>query len=123
MRLTGHHNQRFDDRVIHALTSALDDHEDRIDYCAALSLGNIGDRRAVPALVKVVHGPHVDVLDAALLALGAIGDPSVLPLVQRIVTSQDGRHYGILEPNIRGAVRRAKAEIEAQRAGKRRRLL
>jgi HEAT repeat protein len=107
-----------DDRVLDALMSALNDHEDRVDWGAALSLGYLGDRRAVSALTALVQSEHVAVIDAALVALGAIGDPSVLPLVERIAAGQDGRNHGILEPNVRGAARRAVADIKGRAVGK-----
>ncbi|MEP6920500.1 MAG: HEAT repeat domain-containing protein [bacterium] len=58
---------------------------------AARSLGLIGNRAAVPALLSVVGDDkgEDDVRREAATALGLIGDPSALPILKQLQTSQD----------------------------------
>jgi hypothetical protein len=53
---------------------------------AAFALGRIGDKRAVPALLKVVgdFNNAVDTRHAAAIALGQIADPSSLAAIQQV---------------------------------------
>ncbi len=56
-----------------------------IPVCAALALGVLGERRAVPALVSLSLDPRRDPLVKAhaVTALGKIGDPRALPAVRQ----------------------------------------
>lgn len=46
---------------------------------AVRALGEFGDRKAVPAVVRALKDEHVNVRVSAARALGAIGDPAGLP--------------------------------------------
>ncbi len=50
---------------------------------AAQALGNLGDRRAVPALVAALRDPHALVPPAAALSLGQLGDRAALEPLKR----------------------------------------
>jgi len=93
-----------DQRVVAALIESLDDHEERIDWLAAMALGRLGagDTRAIQELVKVAQGTRIDVIDAVLYVLAEVGGASVLPLLERIVSGADERDFGIAECPRRG---------------------
>ncbi|MBF2096979.1 MAG: HEAT repeat domain-containing protein [Gloeomargaritaceae cyanobacterium C42_A2020_066] len=77
---------------LEALLAALGDEEDRtalggypLRRNAARALGNLGDRRAVPALVEALACTDFYVREAAAVALGNLGDPqAVHPLAVRL---------------------------------------
>jgi len=46
---------------------------------AVRALGEFGDRKAVPTLVKALKDEHVNIRVSAVHALGSIGDPAALP--------------------------------------------
>jgi arylsulfatase A-like enzyme/HEAT repeat protein len=74
-----------DSTGVPVLAESLGDCHDRVLFCqlVILELGNLRDRRAVPALLA--HLPEVQNRREMVQALGAIGDPSVAPaLVERL---------------------------------------
>ncbi len=58
---------------------------------AAIALGLIGDRRAVPVLIAQLNGERTpdDVRREAARALGLIGDVSAKPALQAVLTARD----------------------------------
>jgi arylsulfatase A-like enzyme len=71
------------------MAEALDDCQQRVLVCQLiiLKLGELGDRRAVPSLLK--HVPEVQNRREMVEALGHIGDPGVVPtLVERLRTDE-----------------------------------
>jgi len=58
---------------------------------AAVLLGRIADRQAVPELCKVLEDPQADLdaLIAAVRALGRIGDPAAIPALNTLVDRDD----------------------------------
>lgn len=68
----------------------------RVRRYLALALGRLGDRRAVPALLKAVDDAAADGSRAdpetqvyAVWALGAIGDPAAVPRLVTLARSED----------------------------------
>lgn len=63
----------------------------RVRRYLALALGRLGDRRAVPSLVKSLGAENADseTVIYAAWALGAIGDPSAVPDLARLAAGQD----------------------------------
>src|SRR5262245_43571774 len=60
-------------------------HDDRIRRYLALTMGHLGDPRAVPALVEGLSDADIDNQMNNLLALGTIGDKSATaPVVERL---------------------------------------
>jgi HEAT repeat protein len=65
-----------------ALQTALDDDEAAVRAEACASLGALGDRAAVPGLVRRLDDGHAAVRQAAAIALGTLRDPAAFaPLV------------------------------------------
>jgi HEAT repeat protein len=62
--------------------SLLEDGDDMVLEAACYALGEVRDRAAVPALVRIATG-HKDPLcrESAVAALGAVGDPEGLPAI------------------------------------------
>ncbi|MFP4058444.1 MAG: FAD-dependent oxidoreductase [Candidatus Brocadiia bacterium] len=60
-------------------------------HAAAVLLGRIGDRQAVPELCRVVEEPEtpLDARIAAIRALGRIGDPAAVPALEKCVERDD----------------------------------
>lgn len=78
--------------VSRALT-ALDSPEWSTRRDAAVTLGRLGDRRAVPRLVALLsesRGPeNTAVMQAAIDALVELGDPTAIPVLRRIAAWRD----------------------------------
>ena len=88
--------------------SASDD--PRVRRYLALALGRLGDRRAVPSLLKVVGGGETDseTVIYSVWALGAIGDPAAVPELVKLARSED--------PGIRKAVAHALGSLRSAEA-------
>jgi phycocyanobilin lyase alpha subunit len=72
--------------AVELLIAALEDEDDRTDVGgyplrrnAARSLGKLGDRRAVPALIQALHCSDFYVREAAAQSLEMLGDPAGVP--------------------------------------------
>lgn len=65
------------------------DADPRIRRYLALTMGHLGDPRAVPALVEGLNDPDSETQMNTLLALGSIGDKSATPTVVQRLTSND----------------------------------
>lgn len=73
-----------------ALVELLTDSDDRIRRAAAGALGEIGDRSAVPALLRLLSDrPHAETIREAARALVKIGDDAAIP--DLIALLGDGR--------------------------------
>src|SRR5204863_8379671 len=57
---------------------ALQDESQFVRMAAARSLGRLGDKKAVPALLEALSDPMFMVRQNAMWALGEIGDPAAL---------------------------------------------
>lgn len=85
---------KFADEVVRLFEESERD-DPRVRRYLALTLGRLGDRRAVPALLRAIRDepagrpadPETQVY--AVWALGAIGDPSALPELVRLGASED----------------------------------
>jgi HEAT repeat protein len=82
----------------------------RVRRYLALALGRLGDRRAVPSLLKVVAGGETDseTVIYSVWALGAIGDPAAAPELVKLERSED--------PGIRKAVAHALGSLPSPEA-------
>jgi HEAT repeat protein len=65
------------------------DGDPRIRRYLALTMGRLGDPRAVPALIEGLNDPDVENQLNDLLALGSIGDKSATPTVVQRLSSND----------------------------------
>ena len=61
----------------------------RVRRYLALTMGHLGDPRAVPALVEGLNDADVDSQVSSLWALGSIGDAAAVPSIVPKLTSQD----------------------------------
>ena len=61
----------------------------RVRRFLALTMGRLGDRRAVPALVEGLNDPEAENQIYTLWALGSIGDNSAVPSVLKQLQHQD----------------------------------
>ena len=79
--------------AIEALIAALEDEADRTELGgyplrrnAARALGKMGDRRAVPGLIKCLDCSDFYVREAAAQALGMLGDPTCIPALMQLLS-------------------------------------
>jgi HEAT repeat protein len=93
--------QQRDHRAVEALIQCLTDRVVRVQVAAAEALGNIGDERAIPALIASLNGDtyrltegdgspgtYFEILKSAAFALGKIGsDPARQALLERYKSS------------------------------------
>ncbi|XHX77547.1 MAG: HEAT repeat domain-containing protein [Stenomitos frigidus ULC029] len=91
--------------AITVLIAALDDEDDRttvggypLRRNAARALGKLGDRRAVPALVRALECSDFYVREAAAQALETLGDVSCLPRLIELLNNQVPGTLPALEP-------------------------
>jgi HEAT repeat protein len=92
------------ERAAAALRGVLGDPRYEVRCTASLSLGELGDREAVPALLALVDDPHREVRQTAIIALGRLRDPRALaPLLTALA---DG------PPDVRFQAARTLAEID-----------
>jgi phycocyanobilin lyase alpha subunit len=89
-----------DEAAIQALIAALDDEADQTEAGgyplrrnAARALGKLGDRRAVPGLIRSLGCTDYYVREAAAQALQALGDAECVPVLINLLASgvQDGQ--------------------------------
>lgn len=78
--------------AIDALILALEDESDRTELGgyplrrnAARALGKLGDRRAVPGLIKCLDCADFYVREAAAQSLGMLGDPAAIPVLMSLI--------------------------------------
>ncbi|MBD2020096.1 HEAT repeat domain-containing protein, partial [Leptolyngbya sp. FACHB-36] len=81
-----------DPAAIAALTAALEDDADRtvlggypLRRNAARALGKLGDRSAVPGLIRCLECSDFYVREAAAQSLGMLGDPSSVPALTALL--------------------------------------
>jgi phycocyanobilin lyase alpha subunit len=94
-----------DPEAIAVLIAALEDEDDRttvggypLRRNAARALGKLGDRRAVPALVRALECSDFYVREAAAQALETLGDVSCLPRLMELLNNQVPGTLPALEP-------------------------
>lgn len=89
-----------DDAAILALIAALDDEADQTEAGgfplrrnAARALGKLGDRRAIPPLIRSLTCSDYYVREAAAQSLQSLGDPDCIPVLIDLLASglQDGQ--------------------------------
>jgi HEAT repeat protein len=68
-----------------ALIQALKDEDENVRKAAAEALGELGDRRAVPALIQALKDEDGSVRGAAAWALGKLGDRRAVPALRQAV--------------------------------------
>lgn len=80
-----------DPRALGPLVAALGDASRDVRWAAVEALGELGDRRAVPALVEYLKRPEAYRWGKRLVAaaLGAIGDPSAVEPLQGLLADED----------------------------------
>jgi len=83
-------DERFVQEIITLYDESGDD-DPRVRRYLAVALGRVGDRRAVPSLLKTVATPDADpeTLIYSVWALGAIGDGSAAPALVKLAASED----------------------------------
>jgi hypothetical protein len=90
---------------VDALThSLLGDPSYKVRVQAALVLGKLGDRRAVPALVKALKDENSSVRGVSCSSLGRLGDPSAVPALRE--ATKDGESF------VRQAAEKALAQLQ-----------
>ena len=75
------------------------DRNSKVRLQAAVTLGKLKDRRAVPALLSALYDPHVMVRIGAVSALQRIGDPRALPSLRGLLVSAKDRRLRKLVSN------------------------
>ncbi len=83
-----------DERFVPEIVSLFDESggdDPRVRRYLAVALGRLGDRRAVPSLLKIVTASEADpeTLIYSVWALGAIGDPAAAPDLLKLASSDD----------------------------------
>jgi HEAT repeat protein len=83
-------DERFVPEIIALFDESAGD-DPRVRRYLAVALGRLGDRRALPSLVRVIGTADADpeTLIYSVWALGAIGDPSASPALLKLATSED----------------------------------
>jgi hypothetical protein len=93
--------------------------ETRTQICRVLS--SIGDKRAVQALIELLHDSDFFVRVAALRALGEIGDSSAITAVEKATLSQNllVREVAafVLKSLVRPGLRRADRQMSTRTPG------
>lgn len=75
---------------------------------AVRKLGNAGDKRAVPALIRIVETEEFDVVaEHAIKALGKLGDKRAVPVLQKVYHDKSRDRY--VRDMARAALRKLKA--------------
>ena len=74
--------------VVEQISSCFDDSSALLKHECAYCLGQIGDRLALPALIRVLEDPAQEAMvrHEAGEALGAIGDPGAMEILQKYLT-------------------------------------
>ncbi|MFW6163153.1 MAG: HEAT repeat domain-containing protein [Planctomycetota bacterium] len=81
-----------DPRGIPHLAVAMDDREPQVRVQAAIALGRIGNRAAIPALVdRGLHDPSIRVRGMSVVALGDLGREEGLKHVARLLADPESR--------------------------------
>ncbi|NEQ26444.1 MAG: HEAT repeat domain-containing protein, partial [Microcoleus sp. SIO2G3] len=85
-------NRSHNPEAIAALIEALDDEDDRTELGgyplrrnAARALGKLGDRSAVPGLIRSLDCPDFYVREAAAQSLELLRDPSATPALMKLL--------------------------------------
>jgi HEAT repeat protein len=83
-----------DERLLQEIVSLYDESgndDPRVRRYLAVALGRVGDRRAVPSLLKTIATPDADpeTVIYSVWALGAIGDASATPTLAKLAASED----------------------------------
>ena len=81
-------NTNFVNDLIKVYQSSRDE-DPRVRRYLALTMGHLGDPRAVPALVEGLGDPQVENQIYTLWALGSIGDKAAVPEILTKLSSQD----------------------------------
>ncbi|TET34622.1 MAG: HEAT repeat domain-containing protein [Planctomycetota bacterium] len=88
--------------IVGAMINMLSDSGDDINVrrWAALSLGSIGDKKAIPELVNALKDPNAVIRHDCVSALGEIGEQSTLNILKNVCKND-------ANPNVRSAASRA----------------
>ncbi len=80
-----------DNRVLAALTAALDDRDPDVRHAAVIALGEVGDPQAVEVLCrpKLLGDPSATIRWATVTAIGRLGDLSVVNVLSRALEDPD----------------------------------
>jgi hypothetical protein len=79
---------------------------------AAQSLGRIGDRRAVDALIEATRDSMAEASEEAVTALGLLGDAKALPALTAIVANDQGYYL----ETVRKSAAKALEQIKGKKA-------
>jgi HEAT repeat protein len=101
---------KWGDAAVEVLAWTLANQEGDLAVATAEALGTTGSTAAEPALILALHREAADVRLAAAQALGSVGSAAaILPLKEAAGRS--------IDPDLRGAIRQAIAEIQARLPG------
>jgi HEAT repeat protein len=83
-----------DERFVPEIVALYDESggdDPRVRRYLAVALGRLGDRRAVPSLLKTIStpGPDTETLIYSVWALGVIGDAAAAPELVKLASSED----------------------------------
>jgi hypothetical protein len=73
---------------------------------AAATLGTLGDRRAVDALLVATHDPMAEASEEAIKALGLLGDPRAAATLEQIIRNDSGFFLDPVRRTAEAALRR-----------------
>ena len=73
---------------------------------AAHTLGKLGDRNAVEALIIATRDPMAEASQEAVIALGLLGDTRALPVLRDIVANAEGFYLEYVQKSAQEAVAR-----------------
>ncbi|HEY3359887.1 MAG TPA: HEAT repeat domain-containing protein [Polyangia bacterium] len=93
------------DKVEDLSRALLGDPSYKVRVQAALVLGKLGDRRAVPALMKAVKDDNPSVRGVSCSSLGRLGDPAAIPALKEAARDS--------EPFVRQAADKALSQLQS----------
>ena len=80
-----------DPRAIPILVSLL--HDPEVNHIVPWSLGNIGDKSAIPSLIQTLDDPSPDMRVLAINALETLKAKEALPRLRLLMNDQDRIHF------------------------------
>ena len=99
-----------DSRAVPLLIPLLHDRE--VNSIVPWSLGQIGDKSAVPSLLQMLDDPNPDMRVLAIYALDTLKAKEALPRLRLLVTDEDTIHFDGLG-TVAEAARKAVSKLEA----------
>jgi HEAT repeat protein len=100
-----------DPRVVPILIPLL--HDDEVNYIVPWSLGEIGDKRAIPPLIEALDDKAPSMRALAIYALAQLHATQALPRLRELLNDNDRSNFGDLV-SVAGAARGAITQLEAK---------